>query len=224
MVQCIVSFHVNFIEGINSYSSIASLFAIFIKNSMLVHLLLLPSLVRHGPNSLLGPHSLSHARTTPVTALEYGGDLPRMYRARWVSEAASEEAQFGWASATGAVLGVSTACLGSVKVSSALTGIASSQPNYGDATTKYASALNGMLPSPGELLFAVAVTVDIAAVFSFVYLAVTLIAAGSSDSAETSGEDEACLLVEDNHVCGELSFDSTNGYACVESQGVWVCA
>ena len=197
---------------------------------------LVPSLVCNGPvmrASLVQPRA-----GAPPTALQYGGDLPSMYRKRWAAEPIAKptsskplakEQEFGWASASGAVLGVSTACLTSVKLSSALTDFATAQPDYGDATAKYTGAMDAMyaagLPTPGELVFAVAVSVDVAALFSFFLLAVMMIANnGSSARTEAPGE-EACILSADQvEVCGELSFDSTDGYACVENAGVWVCA
>lgn len=85
-------------------------------------------------------------------------------------------------------------------------------------------------PSAGELAFAVAMTVDVAAFMSMMFLVHEAILARHEQEVEHKAPlDELCIVADSRPVCGLPSFDSTEDYACVLEQLVdgrerWVCA
>lgn len=107
-------------------------------------------------------------------------------------------------------------------------------PQYMDTLLSWVDMINGVLPTAGEVVYATVISVDAIALASIVYLAYLKIVAEKQGGAalyreEEPGPAEACI-VSGAHAgeCGELSFDSTEGYACVEVIGKdgtwhWVC-
>jgi hypothetical protein len=210
------------------------------------------------------------SRSAPLQAVGLGsssGSLPEMYRERWrmmperidkdkdilVEEMDVEDMA---ATALGATIGVcSMAALG-VFTSVALTDysltLIGSTWGYGGAfdISPFLSTITGWveransLPSFAECVFALAVTIDVAALASVIALAMQTI---EKDALETVGagygmggygmggygrmgseSSEAEMCLHDGSVCGPASFDSSLDYACIEQMVngklQWVCA
>jgi len=149
----------------------------------------------------------------------------------------------------GAVAGVSVAALAGVQASEALTDYSIGMLDYGSTfdTVSYVDwlisgvdAINQVMPNtPGELAFAVAVSVDVAALATMISLGMLSIRAKKDQTSATkhharlgeAAEGEACVVSGSSGetLCGDMSFDSTDDYVCVESLSSdgkirWVCA
>jgi len=188
-------------------------------------------------------------RATIKVFAHLDGELPQMYRARWSSDTESSEdndapsssdiaAQIG-----GAMLGATAiASVGAFKSAAETPSVLAVVQNtwgyggtddvavYLDAITGWVANCNAILaPSFGAFIFYLAVAIDIAALISMV--AILMIAIQEDRLAAPSVTNELVCLANtsiDEPVCGAASFDSTDGYACVETwvngRFVWQCA
>jgi hypothetical protein len=182
-------------------------------------------------------------RCTQIKAIGIEGDLPRMYRERWQDDIATpaKTKESMPAKVLGACSGVAIATFAGIQVSEALTDHSLSLLNFGntfdtvsyvDTLMRGVDAINQVMPNTGELSFAIAVGLDVSALASVMYLASILIQAQQEDGKVNDNAQEAgCIITESNGetLCGDLSFDSTDDFVCVEtlsSEGKvrWVCS
>ena len=187
-------------------------------------------------------------RAPSVQALTYdhgGGSLPEMYRARWAepddnvlaSSPISGKVETHDLAATivGASCGVGlVATLGAFKsvASTPLSIAILNNAFFGSAydISGYMDMITGLVATSNEVLLpALSVGADLIVLTSVVALMVLKIDEMLTNQPAASAEDELCLVTEAvEHICGSTSFDSSDGYACVEqwSDGKvrWVCA
>jgi len=187
-----------------------------------------------------------HARCTIPMAMNVEGELPSMYRERWREEpiTSQEERPARVAQAVGALAGVGASAIIGVLVSSALTDVSLSMLTKHGYATPFLDNLLGWVdatnqlfkvPTVGELAMAVAASVDVLAVSTMLLLASLYLQRETASEASgiehlSSEQEEGCVLSNaGDSWCGAFSFDSTEGYACVESMGEdgkwrWMCA
>ena len=197
------------------------------------------------------PSVYASSRCTHLEAI--GTDTEFVYRPSAPSKdaipAVKQNEKYVAAKFIGAVAGVSTAAFAGMQVSEAFTDYSIGMLNFGSTfdTVSYidwlisgVDAINQVLPNTAsELAFAVAVSVDVAAFASVISLGMLLIRADREQTSASkhgvrlgdAAENEACVVSGSSGeaLCGDMSFDSTDDYVCVEtlsSDGKirWVCA
>lgn len=163
-------------------------------------------------------------------------------------EASAKDGKVTAGGVIGAIVGVGSSSIAGAELSSALSDSTLAMfnhgsadfnvPQYMDMLLSWVDTVNGLLPTTGQVVYATVLSVDTIAFASIVYLAyLNIVAEKEGDGMlhraqkepELRAEGEACI-VSGAHAgeCGALSFDSTEGYACVEVVGKdgtwrWVC-
>jgi len=190
------------------------------------------------------------SRTSAIKALTYQheGSLPDMYRARWMHDAPVQshtavrshavkdaDTRTQVASIFGAAIGVGMiSSLGAWKSASltplSLLALEATWPSGGayDISVYTDMITDGVAASNKVFLPALGVAADVVVLTSVVALLGLWMEEMLSDAPSTSS-DELCVLPSAAEpVCGPASFDSSEGYSCVElwenGSFRWVCA
>jgi len=202
------------------------------------------------PAFVLPAQSANTLPRATIKALTYSdGELPQMYRDRWASSSAvdskdKQEPSFTDTAAQigGAMLGVTAiASLGAFKSAGETPIVLNAVQNtwgygstddvsvYLDAITGWVADCNALL-TPSVSFASIVIAFDVVALVSMVALVTMAITEERLTGPSAANDPALCLAntLTDEPVCGPASFDSTDGYACVETwvdgRLVWQCA